>query len=227
MPQPPSPTLWDKLALLPAISRALASIFARMLTRPLTSTQKANTYLKDVVFAALRGYLGPLRPGTEQWLLPARGKEYADLAKKQGFEPLTTVVGGVTVRWLGPKTSKKVLLYFHGGGYVLPASPGHWTWLYEAQRRLAGRADGGFSVVVPEYTLAPRGQYPQQLREGAEVLRWLVEEMGYRPENVSSSSIRLDDAASACLRSNRMSMPKLTSKGRSSSQATLQAAIYP
>lgn len=191
MPPAPSPTLTDKLALLPNLTRALLSVLARILTRPLTTSQKANTYLKDVVFAGLRAYLGPLRPGTEQWLLPAREKDYFDLAKRKGFEPATSVVAGVNVRWLGPKTSKKVLLYFHGGGYVLPASPGHWTWLYEGQQRLAGRVDGGFSVVVPEYSLAPGGQYPQQLREGAEVLRWLVEQMGYQPENVSSRSTRL------------------------------------
>jgi acetyl esterase/lipase len=41
-----------------------------------------------------------------------------------------------------------------------------------------------FSVVVPAYTLAPKGQYPTQLKQAAETLAWLLKQ-GKKPDDVS------------------------------------------
>lgn len=183
MSQVPQPGLADKLMLLPVLSRTVLAAVYRAITGPLLGGPRANTYFKDVVFAALRTNLAAISAETEQWMNPPTEAGYLQLAKDKGFQPETTVLdGGLKLHWIGPKTAKKVLLYFHGGGYVLSCSAGHYNWLFGLQQALAKEAS--VSVVLVGYTLAPHGQYPKQLQEAAQSLQWLMEEQRYQPRDV-------------------------------------------
>ena len=180
----PQVTLTDKLMVVPVFVRALGSALARLITRPFVGGAKANTYLKDVVFALLRTNLSVISVGTEQWLNPSTESTYLDFAKKQGFQPDTDVLeSGLKVHWLGPKNADKIILYFHGGGYVMSCSAGHYAWLFDLQNELSKSQN--VSVVVPAYTLAPHGQHPTQLKEAAEALAWLINSQKKKPGNVS------------------------------------------
>lgn len=85
--------------------------------------------------------------------------------------------------WIGDRRKAKKIVYFlHGGGYVLPASPGHfeWAWTYV----LAG-AEAGVETAVAllQYTLAPRGTLPIPLRQavaGYEEIR----AHGFQPRDI-------------------------------------------
>ena len=62
---------------------------------------------------------------------------YLELAKKEGFQPDSiNLKDGSKAFWMGPKSAQKILVYFHGGGYVLPCSPGHARWLFEVTQAL-------------------------------------------------------------------------------------------
>lgn len=179
----PQVTLMDKLLFIPVIGRTILAALTRSITGPLLGGPRANTYFKDVAFAALRTMLGNVSAATEQWTNPPTEAGYLELAKTKGFQPETTVLAeGLKLHWIGPKTAKKVLLYFHGGGYVLSCSPGHYAWLFDLQQALA--KESSFSIVLVGYTLAPHGQYPKQLAEAAESLQWLLETQGYSPSDV-------------------------------------------
>lgn len=178
------PGLADKLKLILDLSRATISALGRAVTGPILGGPRANTYLKDVIFAALRTQLSVVSVATEQFMNPSTESGYLDLAKSKGFQPETTILdSGLKLHWIGSKTAKKVFLYFHGGGYVLSCGPGHYAWLYELQQDLSKSAS--VSVVLVGYTLAPHGQYPKQLVEAAESLQWLVETQKYQPSDVS------------------------------------------
>lgn len=175
----------DKLMIIPNLSRALLSALIRSITAPLLGGPRANTYFKDVIFAALRTNLSITSAATEQWMNPSTEAGYLQLAKEKSFQPETTVLdSGLKLHWIGPKTAKKVLLYFHGGGYVLSCSPGHYNWLFDLQQALS--KDSSVSVVLVGYTLAPHGQYPKQLQEAADSLQWLLETQKYEPSDVRS-----------------------------------------
>lgn len=170
--------------IIPNLSRTLFAAISRALTGPILGGPRANTYFKDVVFAALRKNLSITSAETEQWMNPSTDVGYLQLAKAKGFQPETTVLErGLKLHWIGPKTAKKVLLYFHGGGYVLSCSPGHYNWLFDLQQTLS--KDSDVSVVLVAYTLAPHGQYPRQLDEAAESLQWLLETQNYKPSDAS------------------------------------------
>lgn len=178
-------TLADKLAIIPVLSRAIASALYRLMTRPFLSGPKANTVFKDAAFAALRTQLGLLSVPTEQWLNPSTESNYLSFAQKQGFQPDTTVLdSGLKLHWLGTKNAEKIILYFHGGGYVLSCSAGHFQWLFDLQNELA--KDRSVSAVLVGYTLAPHGQYPTQLKQAAESLAWFIEDQRKKPSDVSS-----------------------------------------
>ncbi|KXL42865.1 MAG: hypothetical protein FE78DRAFT_34051 [Acidomyces sp. 'richmondensis'] len=179
----PRATLADKLGVLPLAFRVLFSAITRLLTYPLRST-RASTLFKDVVFAALRTQLSVISPAQEQWLNSTTEAAYLDVCKKRKIQPDTDVTGksGLKLHWLGPKKAKKVVIYYHGGGYVLAASPGHIAWLFDLQEMLS--KEHSVAIVVPAYTLAPHGQYPMQLREGVEALDHVMNKMQRKPGDI-------------------------------------------
>lgn len=176
-------TTTDKLSLVPVAASSIASAIIRLLTRPFVGGAKANTFFKDIAYAGLRTNLSNISPGAEQWMNSTTEAEYLSLAKKQNFQPDTDVLGsGLKVHWIGKKTASKILLYFHGGGYVLCASAGHMQWLFELQQEMSKTQD--LSVIVVSYTLAPHAQYPSQLKQAAESLEWLLETQQKQPGDV-------------------------------------------
>lgn len=185
----PQATTLDKLMMIPKTGQVLLAAFLRLLTAPLTGGPKASTTFKDFVFAALRANFNTINAAQEQWVNTTTASNYLDFAKKTHFEPVSdTLASGLKCYWFGPKKAEKVVLYFHGGGYVLGASPGHLKWLFDLQRDLssaAGKKGGSsVSVVMPAYTLAPEGQYPLQMQQGVESLKWLLTDLGKKPSDV-------------------------------------------
>ncbi|CAK1354803.1 hypothetical protein CB0940_01388 [Cercospora beticola] len=179
----PVPTLLDKLLVVPLLARVLGAAVFRALTLPITSTAKANKTFKDIVFAALRANLANINVAQEQWLNASTESGYLDFAKKANVQPDTDVLpSGLKVHWLGPKAASKTILYFHGGGYALSCTAGHFQWLFGLQNELSKTT--AVSVVVVAYTLTPKGQYPEQLRQAAESLEWLTGTVGKKTEDI-------------------------------------------
>ena len=184
-------TTVDKLMIVPHITRVLTSAVFRLLTAPFVGGPKANTLFKDVIFAALRTHLTIISPGTEQWINPTTEATYLEVAKKEKFQPDTTVLdSGLKLHWLGSKSADKILLYFHGGGYVGAANPGQFQWAYEVQNEVT--KSHSLSVVFLAYTLAPHGQYPKQLQQAAEALDWLLTTQKKKPSDVRRQPSRVD-----------------------------------
>lgn len=72
-----------------------------------------------------------------------------------------------------------------GGGYYAPASSAHFKFLEDVVNAVVQSGEGkSFAAFVPSYTLAPHARYPTQLREGLEVLQYLVEGEGKLLENI-------------------------------------------
>jgi epsilon-lactone hydrolase len=81
---------------------------------------------------------------------------------------------GRTVWRLAPRGSAPTatLVYWHGGGYVYPPTPGHWSFL-------AGMAEReGWEIVAPCYPLAPEAEAGQTTQFALDYYRSLIEEKG-------------------------------------------------
>lgn len=67
-----------------------------------------------------------------------------------------------------------VILYFHGGGYVVGSLDSHDSIC----RRLA--AAGTHAVLAPEYRLAPEAPFPTAVFDAIDAANWLAEQAGSR-----------------------------------------------
>jgi len=87
---------------------------------------------------------------------------------------------GLTYEWLIPKEpgSEKVILYIHGGGFVLP--------LCNPSRLVAARLarTTGMRTLLVRYRLAPDHPFPAALEDCVGAYRWLTRSGATTPEQV-------------------------------------------
>lgn len=86
---------------------------------------------------------------------------------------------GLKAEWYRPENalSGKILLYLHGGAFVLGSCDSHRKLVTQIAR--AGRID----AVMPEYRLAPEHPYSAGLQDCVGVYRALLD-YGYNPDNI-------------------------------------------
>lgn len=101
------------------------------------------------------------------------------LIRATGVEVEQTQIAGVDVDWLRPKNARKdkVLLYLHGGAYVM-GSPRTHRQLVSHTARAAGVV-----AILPDYRLAPEHPFPAAIDDVVAVYRGLLES-GFKPEDI-------------------------------------------
>lgn len=88
-----------------------------------------------------------------------------------------------TAFWLGNPAAEKLIIYFPGGGYCLPALPGHFSFLEALSTDLEqhGKSVG---VLLLAYELAPQARWPRQLQQAVIILRYAIQTLGKRPSDI-------------------------------------------
>jgi len=88
-------------------------------------------------------------------------------------------IKGLYVEWLTPKNrmDSKLLLYLHGGGYVVGGCDMHRQMVSHIAR--AGR----IRALLPEYRLAPQHKFPAAIDDAVAIFKSLLE-MGIRAEDI-------------------------------------------
>jgi acetyl esterase/lipase len=86
---------------------------------------------------------------------------------------------GVSCEWLIPQNSPKdrVLLYFHGGGFVYGMTPQHIQMLAYLAQKMCVR------VLMVDYRLAPKYPFPAALDDCVTAYRWLLKQ-GFSASNI-------------------------------------------
>jgi len=103
------------------------------------------------------------------------------LAKKvPGVTSETAAVPGIPAEWLIPDgaASDRVLLYLHGGGYVIGNINSHRGLVSQIA------AAAGCRALIIDYRLAPEHKFPAAVEDAAAAYRWLLAQ-GYKPENIA------------------------------------------
>ena len=88
--------------------------------------------------------------------------------------------GGVDAEWFTPSSSdaKRVLLYLHGGGYVLGSVQSHRVMLERLTRAV------GCRVLAINYRLAPEAPFPAPVEDACASYRWLLKQ-GIAARNIA------------------------------------------
>ncbi|MHA1987601.1 MAG: alpha/beta hydrolase [Promethearchaeota archaeon] len=94
------------------------------------------------------------------------------------FEEIT--INNISSLWIKTPESVKdnVVLYLHGGGYVLGSINTHKGLGYRISRASKSR------VLLIDYRLAPEHPYPAALEDSVAAYRWLIDEEGIDPQNI-------------------------------------------
>ncbi|MEW5735702.1 MAG: alpha/beta hydrolase [Thermodesulfobacteriota bacterium] len=143
---------------------------------------------------AVRYYLAPRHAaGASVEVTRAALRNITKLALLPGGTTVTPVsIGGMQAEWVraknAPESSKKAILYFHGGGFFSGSPATH--------RDLAARlsAASGVPALVPDYRLAPEHPFPAANEDCLASYRWLLKK-GFRPQDIVIGG----DSAGGCL----------------------------
>ena len=137
-------------------------------------------------------------PELEQVIALVKGRETdesqgATEGRRRSFEQMTdgfTIevpakynrvnAGGVTAEWVTAEgtTDSRVVLYFHGGGYIIGSPRTHRAMLAELSKSSAAR------VLALDYRLAPEHTFPAPVEDSTAAYRWLLNE-GYDPARIA------------------------------------------
>ncbi|PYH77445.1 alpha/beta-hydrolase [Aspergillus uvarum CBS 121591] len=138
--------------------------------------------------ACARAIMDSLHPNQIQAIVPSTMQTYTSWIRRNAERTglchrVDTLKDEIThLLWLGPKRSDKVILFFHGGGYVLPLSDGHLDWMAHV-RKSCLKASLKVGVCILEYSLIPGHRYPTQLRQALMGLQHLLDH-GYEPSDI-------------------------------------------
>ncbi|HCI78134.1 MAG TPA: alpha/beta hydrolase [Ktedonobacter sp.] len=96
-----------------------------------------------------------------------------------GTQVEKVVANGVPSEWIyfADSDKERVVLYFHGGAYLLGSGDSH----REAVARLS--AASGLRALLPEYRLAPEHPFPAAVEDAHSAYRWLLAQ-GTQPEHI-------------------------------------------
>ena len=88
--------------------------------------------------------------------------------------------GGVTAEWVTAEGASdgRVVLYFHGGGYIIGSPRTHRAMLAHLSR------DSGARVLALDYRLAPEHPFPAPVEDAVASYRWLLDE-GFDPDGIA------------------------------------------
>ena len=88
--------------------------------------------------------------------------------------------GGVTAEWVTAEgaSDSRVVLYFHGGGYIIGSPRTHRPMLAELSHASGAR------VLALDYRLAPEHPFPAPVEDSVAAYRWMLNE-GYDPARIA------------------------------------------
>ena len=104
----------------------------------------------------------------------------AMVPRASGVDVASTRIADCNAEWLVPKDvpEDKLLLYWHGGAYIMGSCASHRPVVSHLAR------DAGVRALLPEYRLAPEHPFPAAIEDAVAVYRQLLAE-GFEPGNIA------------------------------------------
>ncbi len=133
------------------------------------ATQKSM--LKNSSFEVAQSKLNKLAASGERGLKLAPGTDHR-----------IETINGVNCEWMiaeAAKDSAQIILYFHGGAFMVGSPPSTHRHLAETLSAQSGR-----KVLLVDYRLTPEYIFPAPIEDGIAVYQWLLGN-GYRADQVA------------------------------------------
>ncbi|KAL4977366.1 Alpha/Beta hydrolase protein [Aspergillus desertorum] len=183
-------SLWEKADLFVGNMSVLGTALFSVITGVFRGKSGAKTFNQHVAHAAVRKAVMRLSVRQLQSQNATTVHAYETYMKQKNLMPeIVTINHGAQGLWVGNKHAKNVVVYYHashkGGGFVLPAVAGHFSFLGNLLEEL-NKNGHDVAIFFLSYTLSPPATYPTQLRQSVEALRYILNEDhgGRDPSNV-------------------------------------------
>ncbi|KAL8906377.1 MAG: hypothetical protein Q9207_002089 [Kuettlingeria erythrocarpa] len=136
--------------------------------------------MTGATFAATKTQNAKMSARQLQWLNPPTDEVYLTSAKAHNRQPVSVhLPNSAKAHWMGSPSADKIVVFFHGGGYVKPATT-QLDLLWNIQKALPQSS----SICLLSYSLAPGAQYPTQLHQAVLLLKYLVLDQGKEPKMI-------------------------------------------
>jgi len=118
-----------------------------------------------------------------QWALGDTYDVYKDWMKGQGLPLVIDELGeNSRLLWIGERRTDRVILYFHGGAYLLPMQffvPNFWKYILD--ELTTKNKETGFAIL--QYSLVPTATFPTKLHQAVLAVQHLISK-GAQPQNI-------------------------------------------
>lgn len=102
---------------------------------------------------------------------------------KVDVQPLASGLDSA-ILWVGDRSkAKRVVVFFHGGGFVFTLSPGHVAWCWNSYVADNINTDHETAVAILQYTVAPDGPFPTQMVQAVAAVRQVID-LGFSPSDI-------------------------------------------
>lgn len=195
--------------------RTTLAIFTRGLpVRPFLACAAIRMFLYTFTPRQIQLFIPPTIDTYRRFIRSARAR-----ARKAGDEDLMEQLredievlpdGASHILWIGDRhTATRFVYFFHGGGYMTPAIPGHFEWCLQAYvlaprlEKAGGKKDHAaaaaagndhaqdgrhqrerVAVAFLQYTLTPSAKFPTQMSQAAAGLNHLLLRKGIPPSQL-------------------------------------------
>ncbi|KAJ5375013.1 Alpha/beta hydrolase fold-3 [Penicillium concentricum] len=169
-----------------AVAKTLAIAIWAVIIAPFRGQKGGATAYKHIVLTFTRALFENASMEQLQLILPPTlaQKSYEAHMKQQNAPPNVLVLPeGTTAFWLGNPVAEKLIIYFPGGGYCVPALPGHFSYL-EALSADIKQHGGSIGVLLVAYELVPHARWPRPLQQAVAILRYAIQTLGKRPSDI-------------------------------------------
>ncbi|KAK2460374.1 hypothetical protein APHAL10511_007539 [Amanita phalloides] len=128
-------------------------------------------------------HIGKLEISKLQYMLGTTDQVYRAWADKNSVPVVEEDLSeDAKLYWLGPKRAKRVILYLHGGAFLVPMMPPALSFWNYLQKQLS-KEGHDIAIAVLRYTLVPDATFPTQLKQVVLALQYLLD-IGVSPQNI-------------------------------------------
>ncbi|KAB2570137.1 hypothetical protein DBV05_g11200 [Lasiodiplodia theobromae] len=177
-------SLIEKVKLVLFYAVVITKTCGSALTAPFAApANRSKVYKRHVAYSLVRHLFSNSNTRIDQAITEDTDSVYYQWAKKHKVATAREVLpDGTEAFWIGSKDAKTVLLFFHGGGFNLPALPAHINFAARLVDELnppssSSLSSANFAVLFLQYDFGPWGHYPRQLAQAAALYKHVVEDL--------------------------------------------------
>jgi len=179
-----NPSIFGKLGVIgSALFHLPAVLIWSVLSKPFHRTNKHKTLARTLGDKAFYHAVKRFNAKQLQWGAGTTLDVYKSHMKSHNEPPVIDELGeNARLLWIGKRNTKRVILYFHGGAYLV-SMPSFFPEFYRYildELNAKGKEAG---VAILQYSLVPTARFPTQLKQAVLAVQYLLS-IGVEPCNI-------------------------------------------